>query len=98
MKRIVVVACIVSALLSGFVSAKKEEAVKNVEPQAVDTKKQPARKTKVICSIGLGPTEDVDSFTEVLDTKAECKKYCKGVATVCQETSINTDVNLEQLD
>ena len=53
------------------------------------------RQTKYICSIG-----DMSDavFTEEYETREECSKYCKGIAAVCEETGLKTDVNLTDVD
>lgn len=65
----------------------------SAEAKTVATEK-PAE-TKVICTIGL---EGEGSFTEVYKNMKECKKYCKGGATVCEETGKKTPVNEEEVD
>lgn len=51
--------------------------------------------TKYICSIG-----DMSDavFTEVYKNKEECRKYCKGIAAVCEKTGIKTPVDLTEVD
>jgi hypothetical protein len=51
--------------------------------------------TKYICSIG-----DMSDavFTEEYANEAECRKYCKGIAAVCEKTGINTPVDLTEVD
>ncbi len=83
MKRIVSALLIASALLTGYAEAKLEK----VQPKEEET--------KVTCTIGL---EGEGSFTEVYKNKKECRQYCKGGATVCEETGIETPINTEEVD
>lgn len=50
---------------------------------------------KYICTIGL---EGEGSFTEVYKNREECKKFCRGDATICEETGEETAVNTEEVD
>ena len=51
--------------------------------------------SKFICTVGL---EGEGSFTEVYKTKKDCQKYCRGGATICEETGDDTPVNLGEVD
>lgn len=96
MKRIVSVlliagiACISSAALAQGKVRTSENRTETAEP-----KKKKTRDTKYICTIGL---EGEGSFTEVYSDKEECRKLCKGGATVCEETGRKNIIDIDDVD
>lgn len=78
MKLILTALFVTTTILSAF--AKKEE---------LSAPKGPVRDTKYICAIGGAGVTFIEEFA----TKKKCEEGCKGAATVCEETGINTVVN-----
>lgn len=56
---------------------------------------QAKAKTKYICTINV---MDDAMFTEEFKTREECRKYCRGIGTVCEETGEATVIDTTFVD